>query len=85
MVFVWYPLDGIKAATHENRRVAPQAALCEVMVEGEDGGLCPSGVERLVYNYWSGRISGDRLGVAKCWRGRLVALLEDCVVEASSS
>jgi hypothetical protein len=84
VVWVWYPPGGIKAATHAGRVVTPQGASCEVMREGPNGTLCPSGVERAVWNYWSGRVSGDRLGMAKCWRGRLVAALEDCVIESSS-
>lgn len=83
--WVWYPEGGIDAAEESAGRViTPRDGECEVMAEGEGGKLCPSGVFRTVWNYWpGGAIQGDRLGTARCWRGRLVAELEDCIPGSS--
>lgn len=77
-VWVWFPVFGIPPATTDGRVVVPASASCEVMAEGEGAVLCPSGSEVDVYHYGSADIGGDRLGAARCWRGKLVAVWEDC-------
>lgn len=87
--FVWvrYPPGGIPPAIElSGGRIRPSSAECETYDLCEEDEIALTGKRRLVFNYWpGGAIRGDRLGTAKCWRGRLIAELEDCVNEGTSS